>query len=503
MPAQSPRFSFLLKISVTIALIAVFEWLFPNSVEGLAVGLFALAWLLGLILGRRDVRHARIDVAIALACAAIFCVSLAFDPGPLAKTLFWVSLSLATLLPRVTSFDDAWRWLLRLALHALTGLAKPLIDIAHMATVRPRGKKLGLRSLAALLGLPLIGTLLFTALFASANPVIANMLQQIQLPPLRDMLEWIGVTLLVWPTLRPHRMVTRLRMREPHIALPGASLGSVLIALILFNTLFALENGLDIAFLWSGAGLPAGMSVKDYVHRGAYPLIATALLAGFFTLTMLRPGSATASNRLARRLVALWVAQNVFLVASSALRTIRYIAEFELTAWRIAALLWMALVAIGLLLICWRIWFARSARWLINANALAGLLVLIPFCFVDLDASAAQWNVRHAHEVGGGGQGIDLCYLDTMGAPALLPLIELEQRPMPAEMRRRVTVVRSDVLEKLIASQSNWWSWTPHGAMRLARAQAMLGPNPLMLPHQTIECESVPRQAPLTDAPVQ
>ena len=478
MPATSQRFSFLLKIGLTFLLVAAFDRLFPHAIEGLVVGLFALAWLLGLILGRRDVRHARLDVAVALAGAAIFCVSLAYDPGPLAWALFWTALSLAALLPRITRFDDAWRWSLRLGLHGLTGMAKPLFDIARLATVRPRGKKLTLRSLAAMLGLPLIGTAIFTALFASANPVIADMLSRIQLPPPSEVLEWIGVTLLVWPALRPHRIVTRLRIPEPHIALPGASLASVLIALSLFNTLFALENGLDIAFLWSGAALPAGMSMTEYVHRGAYPLIATALLAGLFALTMLRPGTATAANPLARRLVALWVAQNVFLVASSALRTIRYIEEYELTAWRIAALAWMALVATGLVLVCGRIWFAKSARWLINANALTAALVLVPCCFVDLDASAAQWNVRHAAEVGGGGQKIDLCYLSSMGAPALLPLVELEQRPIPADLRERVGAVRGGLLDRIVEDQAHWWSWTPHGAMRLARARIALGPTP-------------------------
>ena len=493
MSAISPRFSFLLKIGLTALLVAAFDRLFPHAIGGLAVGLFALAWLTALIFARPDVRHARLDAAIALACAAIFCVALAYDPGPLAWALFWSTLSLAALLPRVAHFDDAWRWLLRLGLHGMTGLAKPLIDVAHLATVRPRGKRLTLRSLAAMLGLPLIGTALFTALFASANPVIADLLGRIQLPRPSEVLEWVAVTLLVWPAFRPHRMVTRLRLPEPHIALPGASLASVLIALTLFNALFALENGLDIAFLWSGAALPAGMSMTEYVHRGAYPLIATALLAGLFALTMLRPGTATAANPFARRLVLLWVAQNIFLVASSALRTVRYVEEYELTAWRIAALAWMALVAIGLMLICGRIWFAKSARWLINANALTAALVLVPCCFVDISASAAQWNVRHAREAGGSGQPIDLCYLSHMGAPALLPLIELERRPLPPDLAARVINVRSALFDQLAADQARWWSWTPHGAMRLARAQSLLGPvyprTPLLPPTAERHCD--------------
>lgn len=472
------RFTFLIKIGVTALLAAAFDWLFPDEPGGVCIGLFALAWLLGLILARPDVRQSHRATAVALALAGLFCLSLAYDPGPLAWLLFCASLSIAALLPRTAGFDDAWRWTVRLALHGMTVPAKPALDLVHLLSVRPRGNRLTARSLAALLGLPLIGTVVFTALFASANPVIAELLGRLRLPPIGEVVKWGIATVLVWPALRPHRIVTRIAIPEPAIGLPATSVPSVLIALAVFNALFALQNGLDVFFLWSGAPLPPGMTITEYAHRGAYPLILTALLAGLFVLTMLRPGTATGNSRWARRLVALWIAQNVLLVASSALRTIRYIEDYDLTAWRIAALLWMALVATGLLLICWRIWMAKSARWLINANALAALAVLIPCCFVDIQAIAAQWNVRHAREIGGGGQQIDLCYLQSMGSPALLPLIELERKPLPADLRGQVADIRRHLLDRLVTHQSRWWSWTPHGALRLAQARMRLGHGP-------------------------
>jgi len=138
----------------------------------------------------------------------------------------------------------------------------------------------------------------------------------------------------------------------------------------------------------------------------------------------------------------------------------------------------MALVATGLILICWRMWFCRSTRWLINANALAAAIILVPCCFGDLDASAARWNVEHAREVGGTGQSIDLCYLRNVGTPALLAVAAFEQRALTPELRDRVRDVRRDLFADLEEKQSHWWSWTPHGAMRLTHARALLGPNP-------------------------
>ena len=215
------------------------------------------------------------------------------------------------------------------------------------------------------------------------------------------------------------------------------------------------------------------MSQTEYVHRGAYPLIGTALIAGVTALAMLRPGSATARHPWARRLVTFWVAQNLVLVASSALRTINYIDASMLTGWRIAALAWMGLVALGLVLICWRILRTRSARWLINWNALATALVLTVCSFVDLGALAASWSVRSQPPA-----AIDLSYLGQVGDGALLPLAILETRSMDGATRDRVRYVRDRILTDLAARQDSWTEWTPRGARRLARATAVLGPNP-------------------------
>ena len=62
-------------------------------------------------------------------------------------------------------------------------------------------------------------------------------------------------------------------------------------SLVLFNLLFAVQTGMDIHYLWRGAALPDGMTYAAYAHRGAYPLIVTALLAAAFVIVAMRPGS--------------------------------------------------------------------------------------------------------------------------------------------------------------------------------------------------------------------
>ena len=54
--------------------------------------------------------------------------------------------------------------------------------------------------------------------------------------------------------------------------------------------LFAVQTNLDVTFLWGNAALPADITYAAYAHRGAYPLILTALLAAGFVLVAMRPG---------------------------------------------------------------------------------------------------------------------------------------------------------------------------------------------------------------------
>jgi len=154
---------------------------------------------------------------------------------------------------------------------------------------------------------------------------------------------------------------------------------------VIFNLLFLVQTSMDLYYLFGGGILPDGMTHAEYAHRGAYPLVATALLAGVFMLLAFRAGAAEPGLRTAWRLVAVWVAQNVFLTFTAAWRLWLYVDAFSLTRWRIAAAIWMLLVAIGLVWLIARIAAARSNAWMINANALTASAVLALCALVPFD----------------------------------------------------------------------------------------------------------------------
>lgn len=450
--------------------------------------------MIGMVLITRWASWLNLTGLAAILASGAMVVVLFHDPGLLGWSLFWGALSIAVLSPRVAQFDAALRWLDRLVRHALSGPIAVPTDLRRVIRVIRRRPHAGTRPLLALLAMPLLGTAVFAGLFALANPLIADTLARVRLPSLDRTISWTIVVLLLWPTVRPRAWVTSgNEWPWARVRLGQASLPSVLLALGLFNLVFAVQNTLDLIFLWSGVPLPAGITLAEYAHRGAYPLIATALLAGGFVLTMLRSGTPTAARPLARGLVVVWVAQNVLLVASSGLRTIDYVRALGLTEWRLAALAWMALVALGLVLIVLRLVAGFSGRWLINANALAALVVLTVGSVVDLRATSTTYNVAHARQAGGDGAPLDLCYLSSSGNSAVLPLIALEARPLSPQLRRQVVRLRADAVRALRKDQADWRSWTWRGARRLVAVEATLAPNaPIpapLLPEQWSTCE--------------
>lgn len=475
-PAQTSRPSFWPKALAALLLLALADYLFYGQEPGWTLGLFALVWTGALAVAVPAARRG--GAVIALAAAALFGCVLIDDPNPLAWAMLWAALASTALLTRVR-FDDAARWALRLFAYALTGPFRPAVDALRLVR---RGTGTSVRGILATLAVPVIGGALFIGLFAGANPLIGAALERLEPPSLVQtvvrLLFWGAVLATIWPSFRPYVLrLHDLPVRGP--ALPDPSVATLALSLATFNLIFAVENALDLLFLWSGAPLPAGVTLAEYAHRGAYTLIATAILAGLFVLVALRPGGPGARSPLVRRLVVLWVGQNLLLVASSVRRLLDYVEAYQMTVLRLSALAWMALVAVGLLLICWRMLTGRSAAWLINRNALAALLVLTAASVVDLGATAAAWNVRAARD----GNRIDLCYLERLGPSALVPLIELERRASGSpRLLDRVTHLRARATDILRAEQGDWRSWSWRGARRLRAADAMARPAPRPTP---------------------
>lgn len=460
-----------LKTLSCLWLVMAADWLFYAQPVGWTAGGYALLAIALLCLCRPAAFKTNSAKLLALLLAGL-AGAMAAGPGLLPLLLFVTGMAALLLLHKRGRLADAALfvkdgiWLFML-MPLQWSRDRRLLRRLRVKKI-PAGVPLRLILTRALL--PLVLTSVFCWLFLTANPILARLATQVDwelyfssfFSPLRWSF-WLAVTLAAWAMLRP-----RSKLANPvGFSLQRLNLtrwldkNSLVLSLLVFNLIFAVQNGLDIAFIWNGQGLqlPEGLSYAGYAHAGAYPLIVTALLAGAYVLVTFDETQRQYQTPAARVLVVLWVLQNIFLVLSSIDRTVMYIGIYSLTYLRIAALIWMGLVAAGLAFITLRILLRFSNRWLINMNALVLVTTLYLCCFVNFDRMIADYNVRHANEVTGQGVWLDLNYLANLGPEAIPALRWFGENVHPASPTRPAAIATADKLQNQLLT-ADWRAWT-------------------------------------------
>ncbi len=465
-------------MALCLGLVALADWLFYDHPIGWTAGLFAVALLAALSL--RNGRYLRTWPGRWVALGVVgMSVALFVEPGPLPILLAAFGLIALGVI-------DRGGWTSRLAVLALRGMifvseamVTPLRDarLQHRWQ-RSRGQPWsGVFAYGGWL-LPVLFSLVFVVLFVLANPIIDGWVAV--LPEhftLARWLLWCAVGLSTWGLLRAPAMrlrslpgFRRLETSGPTeynfgsiMPLSADALGDlVLRCLVLFNLVFAVQNVLDLRYLWGESVLPDGMTFAEYSHRGAYPLVVTALLAGVFVLMSfsgrVMNEAGTTTWRAARWLCCVWIGQNILLMSGAAYRLSLYVEAYSLTRWRIAAIIWMGLVAIGLALLTWRIIRNLDNRWLVQRVTLAAVVVLYACSFVNFDGMIARYNVRHCAEVGvADSMPLDMDYLERLGAESLPALAWLrEHEATTEEVRQRVRETEARLLHELNVQLADW-----------------------------------------------
>ena len=479
-----PHASLTPKAIAALLLVAAADFLLFHQPDGIALPLFCGLIVVALVAtaGRSATRGWR----VALVLAALLPMVEAISPLSMAVALFGLAAFTLSLSGRLRA--------------GLAGMARqvgalllgaPLRLPRDMMRARKAAKRASARSgTIAVWTLSVALGAVFLALFGAANPIIDRWLALLDVWLLLDLISigrivfWLVVAALVWALLRPRlpRLPRWLQRRTTGAGATGGkstvthqsageaedagaptlrdvifSEGAILRALVVFNAMFAVQTVLDASYLWGGVALPEGLTYAGYAHRGAYPLIVTALLAAGFVLVTLRPGSAMSANRLVRALVHVWIAQNVVLVVSSILRLDLYVGIYSLTYWRVAAFIWMGLVGAGLVLIMARIALGRSNEWLLGANLATLFAVLYACCFVNFATIIANYNVMHNRELTGQGYALDQDYLRSLG-PAAIPAMDLFLERTPG-LEGRMVMEREIEKRDFLARQQNWRAW--------------------------------------------
>lgn len=453
------------KATSCVGLAFAADFLFYGQHLGWTLGLFTMGLLLAVLLHQPHLTKKLPGQLLALAAAGL-CLSMVEEPTWLAAGLYTLTIVGLALMPKMDAQDARHALRIVVGYLLISGGQRIYQDSILLAYVRKRLRKLHSNPYGWLLRwvLPVLCSLGFIFLFAQANPVITRWLDQLEyrLPEISfwRVAFWVAITSYCWALLRPklpRRVVTKpQRMIQPHprFTLMGLLFNdhAIFTSLILFNILFFGQNLMDILFIWSGAALPAGMTYAQYAHQGAYPLMMTALLAAFFILVAFK--AETCPSKRVQALVYAWVGQNVFLVGSSVVRLLGYIAEYQLTYLRIAALIWMVLVAAGLLLIVARIKLHHSNRWLVNRNAVLLYGTLYLCCFINFGGIIADYNLASAHN--SSSKMPDVSYLQrAVGIAAIPALAKAEQG---VNDRTIYCIVRERLQARL--NTDDWRAWT-------------------------------------------
>lgn len=456
-----------------LILVAAADILFYRHVLGWTLGGFSVL-LLAVVLIRGGGPRSRMGWTLTLGIlglAAAGTLSVNWRVGVLGAA----GLMALVMIRRQGRGGRISRWVLRAVEFVVQTPFKPLRDLWITCRFAQRcgGHPLSVFRGVLTWGIPLVLTGFFLLLFNQANPIIHKYVRWVW-DNLHDWLKdliaidrwflWAVVALGVWALLRLRTISPARPRRAIAITMPAVqdklTLTVIVRCLTLFNLLFAVQTAMDLVYLGAGMTLPAGMTYAEYAHRGAYPLVVAALLAGLFVFVTFSPASPADKSPLARRLVYLWIGQNILLTFTAAWRLDLYVDAYSLTRWRAAAAFWLVLVALGLVWTIVRLARRLPNEWLIRANALTLVVTLYAAAFVDFDFAIAWYNVRHCREINGSSVPIDLMYLDKLGPQAIPAIAWLREHAKDREIPAQTEFVQFNLQNDLRKKLKDWRGWT-------------------------------------------
>jgi hypothetical protein len=171
---------------------------------------------------------------------------------------------------------------------------------------------------------------------------------------------------------------------------------SALIILVSLNGLFLIANYIDVRWVWFQFDLPAGFSLKEFVHDGVGWLIFSLVLSASVLLFYFRAAlNFHPNSKLLRSLAIAWVVQNIILAISVVLRTLYYIGFHGLAYGRLAVLLWLSVVILGMVLLIVKLATKRANSFIYRHVSNYSMLLLVLAGLVDWDKRIVRYNLDH------------------------------------------------------------------------------------------------------------
>lgn len=318
--------------------------------------------------------------------------------------------------------------------------------------------------------IPVLVTLVFLSLYASANPAFSDFLEQARFDFIAW--SWVRFTLLggfflfgifytvqlaslsKWD-LNSANTITRKRRRSKLDFHPLAlkfELKTGTTLLLLLNGLLLVFHLADASYIL-GTRLPDGLTYSAYVHQGVYTLIVSIVLAILIIVYFLRGNlNFHRKNHLLVMLTYVWIVQNIILALGIAYKNALYIQEYSLTYKRIGVYVYLFLVIAGLLTTYIKVGNLKNHWYLLRRNSWIAFLLLIVMSWVDWDRIITKTNLEK-------GENIDYTYLMDLSHTNLPELHALADQGILLEPGPKYQLEQKHLRFLERTRSADWRSW--------------------------------------------
>lgn len=453
------RFS--VKMMVTLICVAIADFLFYEENMGWTIGLFGGILCSVLLFFRQDNKVNKTSQIIAI--SALFQSLLLVEQF---SVLSVILLAVSILLLSISRTSDPFMIKRGIFRYFIQFLCFPFILSDYYKAIRRKvPASNGLSFLSGWL-LPIIATMVFAILIINSNLLLLNEFEKFDFTSFfmnfsfKHMSFWFFTAALITALIKLKIKTKHKEERKPLLSFLYTK-QSITRSLVAFNILFFIQTALDFLYLWNGTALPDGLTYADYAHKGAYPLILTALLAGYFVIIAYRSDESAMKNDFIKRLLYAWIGQNILLVLSSIFRTVLYIESYSLTYLRVAALIWMVMVCAGLIILILRIKLSKSENWMMKNIMVTAFSMLFIASVPNYPNLVAEYNYENSKQKSGSGVNVDIIYLQCLGPDVIPVLLKISNDPDFSQFNRQIARKYADALfYELRSDVNNWRTWT-------------------------------------------
>ncbi len=399
--------------------VIIYSWMFYQQSAGLNFLIFTFALIVGLLALNKTLIKDAAWITSAT-CSVITAVAVFYYGSRIAVVSNFISISLMSALS-VSRGASVFSSLFFSLYSYVTSIGFMFVDLIDRNDRRNKDKT-NRRGMKLLMWIVIIFIVLFFFfLYQKANPLFRNLTEKINLDFIT--LGWIFFTFFGFILLYGfyyHRNIACWYNKEKicsdnlnqesisnkEIKFFGKTIdlyaenkaGTILF--VLLNILLLIVNVLDIVYLWSGGGLPEGMTYAEFVRQGTGTLIFSILIAIALILYIFRgQQNFFENNKVLVYLALLWIIQNAFMAVSTANRNLLYVAEYNLTYKRIGVLFYLLLAVIGLLFTFIKIKKRKNNLYLFRKNGWAFYLVLVFAALFNWPGIVTRYNISHSKEL--------------------------------------------------------------------------------------------------------